>query len=80
VASSSFTLKTDSGRTLPACGVDASSYRNGNNAAEDLGRSLLRGENVVLVIPKEPLEPGTGYVVKVTSGRESVTSHFKISP
>jgi hypothetical protein len=80
VRDSSFTLETKDGRSLPACGVDATSYRNGNNAAEDLGRALLKGDNVVLVIPKDPLEPGMGYVVKVTSGRESTTSNFKISP
>lgn len=75
----SFTFEERGGEPLPACPVDATSYRNPNNAAQALGRSLLAGENVALVIPKRPLEPGKSYVVEVRSGRETVTSRFSIS-
>ena len=68
------------GNRLPACGVDARNYRNPNAAAQSLGRQLLDGDNVVVVIPKDPLEAGKTYVVKVTSGSETARSRFSISP
>lgn len=75
----SFSFK-HAGNALPACEVDAANYRNSNAGAQALGQSLLAGDNVVLVIPKAPLQPGKTYVVKVTSGAESVRSRFTISP
>ena len=67
------------GNRLPACEVDARNYRNPNASAQSLGRQLLDGDNVVVVIPKEPLEAGKTYVVKVTSGSETARSRFSIS-
>ena len=68
------------GNKIPACEVDATNYRNSNASAQSLGRQLLDGDNVVVVIPKEPLEPGKTYVVKATSGSETARSRFSISP
>ena len=75
--STSFT--TGSGEALAACEVEATTYRNPDAAAETLGRTLLAADNVVLVIPKDPLTPGKSYVVKVTSGSETARSRFTIS-
>ena len=83
VRNPAFSFKKGSGESresLPACEVDASNYRNPDAAAQSLGRALLAGDNVVLVIPKDPLEPGKSYVVKVTSGAETVRSRFSITP
>lgn len=80
VRNPTFTFKNGAGQSLPACEVDASNYRNSSAAAQSLGRSLLAGDNVVLVIPKAPLEPGKTYVAKVTSGTETARSRFSISP
>ena len=75
----SFSFATAGGEELAACKVDATSYRNPDGAAETLGRTLLAGDNVVLVIPKAPLAPGKSYVVKVTSGGKTARSRFSIS-
>ena len=74
-----FSFKNGAGESLPACEVDATNYRNPDASAQSLGRALLGGDNVVLVIPKAPLEPGKTYVVKVTSGAETARSRFSIS-
>ena len=79
VRNPTFSFRRPSGEELPACEVDATNYRNGNAAAQSLGRALLAGDNVVLVIPKAPLEPGKSYVVKVTSGGNTAKSRFSIS-
>ncbi len=68
------------GDKLPACKVHATSYRNRDASAQALGRALLAGDNVVLVIPKKPLDPGSTYLVKVTSGGKTARSRFSISP
>lgn len=76
---SSFSFEDSSGRRLPSCEIDASTYVNPNGAAQRLGRLLLGADNVVFVIPREPLVAGDTYTLDVTSNGEKAHSKFTVT-
>ena len=76
---SSFSFEDSSGRRLPSCEIDASTYVNPNGAAQRLGRLLLGADNVAFVIPREPLVAGDTYTLDVTSNGEKAHSKFTVT-
>jgi hypothetical protein len=57
-------------RPLEHCVFDEGTYRNRNAAQQRLGRSILAAHDAVILIPREPLRPGSSYraVVEVDGG------------
>ena len=76
---SSFSFEDASGTRLASCEIDASNYVNPNGAAQRLGRLLLGADNVVFVIPREPLVAGATYSLDVTSNGEKAHSKFTVT-
>jgi len=62
----SFSFSREDGAELAACGFDANSYRN---PVEDDRRRVvsgLRSQGAVVIVPRQPLEPGARYDALVT--------------
>ena len=76
---SSYSFKDSGGARLPSCEIDASNYVNRDAAAQRLGRLLLGADNVVFVIPREPLVAGETYTLDVTSNGEKAHSRFGVT-
>jgi hypothetical protein len=55
------------GKTLDACVIDRG-YVNPDAGAQATGRQLLTQKNLVMIIPRSPLTPGTTYDVAVDGG------------
>lgn len=53
------------GTPIEICGYDSNSYRNSDLATQSWGRDGLKGDGAIILIPKEPLEPGAKYTVSV---------------
>lgn len=66
------------GREL--CVVTAATWRSGDSVYGPTGGSILSNDNVVLVIPREPLAPGTHAVSITLPGRAPVEWSFTQVP
>ncbi|MGZ6994149.1 MAG: Calx-beta domain-containing protein [Acidimicrobiia bacterium] len=51
---------------VDVCVYDESTYANPDPDAQTLGRQVLQGRHQVVVIPREPLSPGSIYVANVS--------------
>jgi hypothetical protein len=51
---------------VDSCAYDETSYTNPDSATQALGRNVLAGRHQVVVIPKDPLTPGSHYDVGVS--------------
>jgi hypothetical protein len=49
------------------CVFDETSYRNPDASLQALGRSILDGRDAIVAIPREPLVPGSVYMVSITA-------------
>jgi hypothetical protein len=52
--------------TVDSCAYDETSYTNPDAPSQTLGRDVLAGRHQVVVIPKDPLTPGSHYDVSVS--------------
>jgi pSer/pThr/pTyr-binding forkhead associated (FHA) protein len=67
----SFTVTAEDGTALDACGFDANSYRNPSEDDRARVVSNLRGQGAVVIVPRQPLDPGARYDVLATiNGRD----------
>jgi Ca2+-binding RTX toxin-like protein len=57
---------TEDGASIPHCRFDESTYSNSSASLQSLGRALLDSRDAVVILPKEPLQPGATYDVSVT--------------
>jgi hypothetical protein len=57
---------TEDGKSIEACGFDASTYSSGNTVELDRARSTLKLDGEVVIVPRKPFTPGAGYDVSVT--------------
>jgi len=60
----SFTLSRN-GASAQVCGYDSTNYANPDQATQAWGRDVLKGQGAIVLIPKEPLELGATYTVRV---------------
>lgn len=51
---------------LPHCVFDESTYQNPDPSAGSLGRAILNSRDAVVLIPRDPLNPGSTYTVSIT--------------
>lgn len=62
----SFSFSREDGPELAACGFDANSYRNPSEDERRRVVSGLRSQGAVVIVPRQPLEPGARYEALVT--------------
>lgn len=60
-----YKVKVD-GRAVESCAISETSYRNPDANTQALGRAILNDRDAVVIIPRQPLEPGKTYQVSVT--------------
>jgi hypothetical protein len=75
----SFSFSREDGSELPACGFDANSYRN---PVEDDRRRVvagLRSQGAIVIVPRQPLEPGARYDVLATVNGSDYKWSFAIA-
>ena len=66
---------TANGQPLENCVIDTG-YRNPDPTSQNTVRSILGQKNAVVVMPRQPLVPGTSYEVTVLAGDQQVTWAF----
>jgi hypothetical protein len=71
-------LKED-GVEIPHCVFDETSYSNPDGALRDLGRSVLGARDAVVIVPRDPLDPGATYRVSVTANGRTTTWSFAVA-
>lgn len=64
---------------LDHCVFDETSYTNPDSSDQDLGRSILNARDVIVLIPREPLAPGSRYTVSITVNGQTHTWSFTVS-
>jgi uncharacterized protein YkwD len=64
--------------SLEHCVFDETSYENPNNTDRILGRAILSARNAIVLIPREPLQPGTSYTVSITTNNQTYTWSFLV--
>lgn len=72
-------LTQDGGKPVEHCAFDAHSYHNPNRTAQEYGRWALRSSGAVVLIPREPLTPGTQYSVSITAHGHTFAWKFKLA-
>jgi hypothetical protein len=66
-------------RLLEHCAFDEGSYRNRDDVAQRLGRSILAARNAIVLIPREPLRPGAVYRAVVEVNGRQIDWTFGVS-
>ena len=64
---------------VEACGFDSTTYVNPDPGAQQRARSMLTGFGAVVIVPRDPLEPGH-YTVTVTADDRRYAWAFTIGP
>jgi hypothetical protein len=67
------------GVEIPHCVFDETNYANPNGDLRDLGRSILGARDAVVIIPRDPLDPGATYEVSVTANGRTTTWSFAVA-
>ena len=76
---SSFSIASDDGATIDACGFDASSYRNADESERERVAGNLRGQGAIVIVPRSPLDSGTRYDVLATVNGHDYKWSFEIA-
>jgi len=76
----SWTLLRDDGEPLSCFEIDETTYLNSNSQEQALGRSVLRGRNAIILIPRSPLVPGRSYTASLINHGELIRWSFNVSP
>ena len=66
-------LKQD-GKNLEHCVFDETNYYNPNSGTQTTGRWILNSRDAIIIMPKDPFEPGNTYSVSITSLRSIPSS------
>jgi len=61
---------------LEHCIFDETSYENPDSADRALGRGILSARNAIVLIPREPLQPGEMYTASITTNNQTYTWSF----
>jgi hypothetical protein len=67
------------GVEIPHCVFDETSYSNPDDWLRDLGRDVLGARDAVVIIPRDPLNPGATYRVSVTANGQTTTWSFDVA-
>ncbi len=62
------------------CVFDETTYRNPKDSTqESLGRAILNSRDAVVLIPRDPLNPGSRYTVSLTVNGQTYTWSFSVA-
>jgi len=64
---------------LEHCVYDETSYTNPDGSDQSLGRSILDARDAIVLIPREPLTPGSSYTVSITVSGQTYAWSFTVS-
>ncbi len=64
---------------LAHCVFDGTSYTNSDSNAQDLGRAILNARDAVVLIPQNPLTPGSTYTVSLTVNGSTYAWSFTVA-
>lgn len=64
---------------LEHCVFDETNYANQDTAQRDLGRNILNARDALVLIPRQPLQPGASYSASITANGQTYTWTFSIS-
>ncbi|WP_322800485.1 CAP domain-containing protein [Thermoflexus sp.] len=68
------------GISVEHCVFDETTYRNPKDSAqESLGRAILDSRDAVVLIPRDPLNPGSRYTVSLTVNGQAYTWSFFVA-
>jgi hypothetical protein len=70
----------DDGGELEHCVFDGGTYRNRDAAQQQLARTILSARNAIVLIPREPLQPGVGYRAVVEVNGRLIDWTFGVTP
>jgi hypothetical protein len=70
---------TQDGKSLEACGFDASTYTSSNPVELDRARGTLKLDGEVVIVPRKPFTPGAGYDVSATVNDHPYAWSFTVS-
>ena len=65
--------------SLEHCVFDETSYTNPDSSAQNLGRTILGARDTIVLIPQQPLVPGTLYTVSIKLESGMYTWSFLVS-
>jgi len=74
---SSYSFKRGA-QVLEACLFDETSYQNPDANSRDLGRAVLDARDAIVLIPRQPLEPGATYTASITVNGMKYTWSFSV--
>ena len=66
-------------RALRHCVFDENTYRNGNQAEQRLGRSILDMHDAIVLVPRDPLKSGHTYRVVIDANGQRIDWTFHVS-
>jgi len=66
------------GQTLKSCAFGGSTYRNPSEAAEALGRNILKRYGAVVLIPRQPLKSGQLYAISISANGKTYEWSFNV--
>ena len=73
-------LRTGGGTDLEVCWFSEATYTNPDSDDQDRGRLVLNTRDAVVIIPREPLEPGQTYAASITADGTTYTWSFRTWP
>jgi hypothetical protein len=76
VSASSFSTGSNQ---LEHCVFSEVNYNNPNSSEQELGRSILAERDAVILIPRQPLSPGSSYTVSIAVDGQTYTWTFEVS-
>jgi Cysteine-rich secretory protein family len=66
------------GTPLDHCVFDETTYSNSDSGEQDTGRTILSMRDAIILIPREPLEPGVTYTASITANGTTHTWSFTV--
>ena len=73
-------LQTGDGNSLEVCWFSEATYTNPDRGLQERARRVLDARDAVVIIPRDPLEPGRTYTASVTADGTTHTWSFRTWP
>ncbi|WP_448595462.1 CAP domain-containing protein [Thermoflexus hugenholtzii] len=67
------------GTPVAHCVFDETTYTHPDSAQQSLGRAILNSRDAVVILPRDPLGPGSRYTVSITVNGRSYTWSFFVA-
>jgi hypothetical protein len=71
---------SENGSQIETCAYDATTYANPDGVQQKRLREGLQAYGAVVVIPKDPLQPGHQYTVSIVADSQPYTWSFSVAP